>query len=722
MLLKKNSQIIGILLLAVSSVFSQNVFVDDSWGSLNPGTIVPGGHVIGQDAFATINEALTSLKDTTKYPTVNVLEGKYHELFTIINPLWLKGAGVEKCTLDNIDYQNGVIIRANNVKVSGFSIIGDPKENNSYGIDLIYYDSSIIEDNNIADFSVGIRIHGSKNNRIKRNSIFNNGDGVTIRSSVCDSLTGNRIVENSDNGIFSEQTSYFDSNWICNNGSSGIRTNVLGRGRITRNRISNNGGSGIEGPLNDILIAGNLFSGNALNGIDIFSHSFRCTTYNNTVVKNHSHGIYLRDSYSDLVVENCIIAYNDSFGIIAGSTTKLENNHNNIFSNKAGNYQGRAYKGIGDISIDPQFIDDMQDYRLQSSSPCVGAGILQSSYLYDLNGIPFPSPKCSHPDMGAFEFDSAYPFGSCVLYTAIQDIKFGSIVTGSSVSYNTAIKYFGLSPKPEIKFTLKNDAFSVKQISGSLNACDSLIISISFTPTDSTIYEDTLIIGIAQSCTNFLAIPLNGIGDTSSLIPSEYYHDFGNTVPGSSKTWQLSIKNKSDTDSQIIDIYASSYSLPNVFNVSKSNDTIVPNGSVLLNISYNPKSIGVDSGYIAITNQANNRIEIWLKGKGAVQAAIQKNSENNSMHFSTMNIDSKGIINYHAKHQTSLKVEYFTLQGKKIGSTETFSIPKGEGHIKTSYSSKFFGQAFYIMTIQSESGEKQCKILHDLGNNIQTMQ
>jgi hypothetical protein len=74
--------------------------------------------------------------------------------------------------------------------------------------------------------------------------------------------------------------------------------------------------------------------------------------------------------------------------------------------------------GSGNIDADPLFIDTtVNDYHLQDTSPCIGAGIncLKIDEIwhcappYDLDGISRPSPEGTNTDMGAYEHPLGLP-------------------------------------------------------------------------------------------------------------------------------------------------------------------------------------------------------------------------------------------------------------------------------------------------------------------------
>lgn len=145
---------------------------------------------------------------------------------------------------------------------------------------------------------------------------------------------------------------------------------------------------------------------------DIFGGS-TLTIINSTVVNNTASGVIDStggsincESNSDTEVFNSIIRANipDEFNVDATSSVTAQ------FSNIEG-----GWPGTNIIDLDPKFADGPgEDFRLDSSSPCVDAGsnpLLPVGYTTDLNGLPrIASKLCGvgpDVDMGAYEFNRA---------------------------------------------------------------------------------------------------------------------------------------------------------------------------------------------------------------------------------------------------------------------------------------------------------------------------
>jgi len=180
--------------------------------------------------------------------------------------------------------------------------------------------------------------------------------------------------------------------------------NIVENNRIenTANGISirNTNGSA----LNRGIIRNNIFINLRDRAINVESHATDTFIYNN-IFANMEHGI--RNNSSSTKVYNNTF-YNitpqpaiDRIGPSTPTSQQAALIKNNIF------YQVAYLHFIpsGNFTYDPHFVDSAkEDFRLQSSSPVIDAGITLADVPDDFNGIPRPSG--THYDLGAFEFYS----------------------------------------------------------------------------------------------------------------------------------------------------------------------------------------------------------------------------------------------------------------------------------------------------------------------------
>jgi len=139
---------------------------------------------------------------------------------------------------------------------------------------------------------------------------------------------------------------------------------------------------------------------------------------NNTIVNNDEAGsgsrgaIYIEGDAGGYVgkIKNNIIVSNADYGIYSDNPQSgAVIDYNDVWNNGPGgslNYGPHLSAGASDISTDPLFVDlGADDFHLQSTSPCIGAGLTIPRILTDIEENPRKSP----PDMGAFETSSGPP-------------------------------------------------------------------------------------------------------------------------------------------------------------------------------------------------------------------------------------------------------------------------------------------------------------------------
>lgn len=249
------------------------------------------------------------------------------------------------------------------------------------------------------------------NNIIKKNvaSVGANGYGVSGGGIYCSNsslvIKNNKII---DNIASTTNGTAFGGGIYCEFSSPIIENNII-NGNIAAGSCGmwsggNGGGGGIFCSDSSPLIRNNVISNNsavscsdwASNGGGILCRSSSPKIINNTIAGNsakYGGGIYCEYSSSPIILNTII--WGNSSGIEADACYTSF-----IYSDIQGGYPGE-----GNINSDPFFVDATNnDYRLKSSSPCIGAGIMTSDVLTtDINGIPRPNPTNSQPDIGAYE-------------------------------------------------------------------------------------------------------------------------------------------------------------------------------------------------------------------------------------------------------------------------------------------------------------------------------
>lgn len=146
--------------------------------------------------------------------------------------------------------------------------------------------------------------------------------------------------------------------------------------------------------LNNVMLINNRGWGGA-----IYCSYGRCVLLNVTVSNNYysNYGGGIQSFKSNLIAVNSII-WNNFPDQVSDTSTSI------FYSDVMGGWQG-----TGNIDIDPVFMDTaIGDYRLHTGSPCIDAGIHDTTIIYnkgqDTLIIPYIPHNGSGPDMGAYEF------------------------------------------------------------------------------------------------------------------------------------------------------------------------------------------------------------------------------------------------------------------------------------------------------------------------------
>lgn len=177
------------------------------------------------DNYSTINGALQNASDGD---TVFVRKGTYTERFVIDKALSLKGEDKDATIINGNNSGTVVLIRHDNVEVSGFTIIYGDTPNHPYsqwmwstrliGIHLLSVKGCNVNGNKIMDCGAGIWLYDSPQNIITDNYLFRNDYGIRVE------LTSNNVFErNTETG-----------NW------AGMRFISSGNNKLRNNTMNSN--------------------------------------------------------------------------------------------------------------------------------------------------------------------------------------------------------------------------------------------------------------------------------------------------------------------------------------------------------------------------------------------------------------------------------------------------------------------------------------------------
>ncbi len=226
-------------------------------------------------------------------------------------------------------------------------------------------------------YNGGIEVSGS-NNKFIENEIHNNGNKMSLSSPY-----GQDGISGSGSDLV------IDKNYIHHNG-----------------RVGSNADHGLYLHGDNIWITNNVITHNATSGIQILGDATvsNMKIYNNTVAFNLRVGILLNKKMDGLEIKNNII-YKNNLGInfyyVTGSGIVLENNifYGNL-TVKSVIPAGLAMSGTDPILLDPLFINENSNYRVQSG-PAIDQGVAVP-VLYDHDRKSRARGKAI--DIGAFEY------------------------------------------------------------------------------------------------------------------------------------------------------------------------------------------------------------------------------------------------------------------------------------------------------------------------------
>jgi len=288
-----------------------------------------------------------------------VYNGTYSENLIIDKKLDLFGEDRSITTINGNGYGNVVIINANNVNISHFtiknsgstdgdciirinygsSIITDNIISNGYhGLTISNSDDHLIYDNIISyNTGNGIQLNYSDNNiNISYNTITANNNGIYLYSSDGNNIYNNDVKNNDANGIFLNKTcntNYLVSNNVTDNDDSGIYLNDFSNySIISNNKIYSNSDTGLvlENCSLNTINKGNIISGNTNYGLMVIGSNN--IIQSNKFSSNKKDGIYLTADDNNTISSN-ILCFNKLAGIKLYNSTDDYIYDNEIFDN-----------------------------------------------------------------------------------------------------------------------------------------------------------------------------------------------------------------------------------------------------------------------------------------------------------------------------------------------------------------------------------------------------
>lgn len=264
--------------------------------------------------------------------------------------------------------------------------------------------------------------NSSRNRMLELRGDWNVFDGFHIT----DSYNMNIVVEANNVSVINNEISFGGNQYpepIEAGGPHGIfvggsRSNILiannyihdiGRPTCVSNPTECRYDHGMYVLGDNMTIVNNVIVHNSANGIQFFG-DFTITNakvYNNTIAFNGRNGIILWEDFAGIEVYNNIMHDNANIGIATFNATGSGAlfDANVVNGNAAGNFDmsgGSISYTLGThINSNPLFVNEANDFYLQSDSPAIDAGLTLTEANPDIVGTTRPSGDY---DIGAYEF------------------------------------------------------------------------------------------------------------------------------------------------------------------------------------------------------------------------------------------------------------------------------------------------------------------------------
>jgi len=216
----------------------------------------------GPADFHTIQEAVNS---ATSGDIIYVYNGTYYEKIVVDKSVSLVGEDRDLTIVDGNGTGSVISIKADNVKIKGFTIKGSGMLLPDSGILVDKCHGNEINHNTITDNNDGIHIEMSSGNVISDNIISsNNNDGIHLELSSDTEISDNIISSNNNDGIFLVVSSDLVSGNTITNNDNGIDLFMSSENVISDNIISSNN----KGIIFDSTSGDNTIYHNNFNNID----------------------------------------------------------------------------------------------------------------------------------------------------------------------------------------------------------------------------------------------------------------------------------------------------------------------------------------------------------------------------------------------------------------------------------------------------------------------
>ncbi|MDQ0215526.1 nitrous oxidase accessory protein [Oikeobacillus pervagus] len=323
---------------------------------------IPKGHSIQE-----------AIDNSPSGSVIKVEKGTYKESLTITKPIQLKAEG--KVVIDGNHQGHVIHIKANDVKLEGFTIIHSNKNAKDAGIFLDQVEKTSIKNNHLQQVYYGIYVNGGHDHHIKNNTITSlhehfskRGNGIHLLGTTGNVIENNKMTMVQDGVYFDEA----NENQITQNQVTGSRYALhfmfSKDNSVTKNRLNEN-----------------------INGLMIMN-SEKLIIQHNQLSKNlnyRGYGALIFDS-DDVVMRNNNVTYNHT-GISLQDARNVKVLQNTI----AGNFIGLEVRGESKDNLisNNQFVGNIMQNKISTEGVYLDNGQIgnywddQHSYDLDGNGI-----------------------------------------------------------------------------------------------------------------------------------------------------------------------------------------------------------------------------------------------------------------------------------------------------------------------------------------------
>jgi hypothetical protein len=252
--------------------------------------------------------------------------------------------------------------------------------------------------------------------------------------------------------------------------------------------------------------------------------------------------------------------------------------------------------------------------------------------------------------------------------------------------------------------------FTVTSRKVTLTQTDTLTMTVSFTPPDtSRMYSDTLYIK-SNSVIVLMKVPLHGSAVMPHIALSRSSMTFSSVQFNTTKTDTLTVTNDSFAPLFIDSVFTGT----KWFAVASSKDTVSRTGSLKLIISFTPDTLKPYSDTLYIMNNSDTPLaKILLTGNGALTEVTQNrpgipNSFGMSQNYPNP-FNPATTINYQLPMKCHVTLKVFDVLGKEVA--VLLNAYQTAGYYSLTFNAVNFPSGIYFLRLQTDSFTDTKKIL-----------